>query len=412
MRTFLVYLKLELKRALRILPWTAAGAMVLAGLLGAIALFAVRTLEGGEELNKLKVGVILPEEDALAKKVVSMLGSLESVENICQFVFVGLEEGQTRMKDGELACLMAVPDNFVGSIIDGSNKPVTILFDGPLGVEEQIFKELTEAGAETLSSAQAGIYAANRMHGLYGIPADIQEAENYLNARYLGYSMDRSIHFRSLRVLAAGDIPLAYHYAAAGMVFLLLFSGIPASRLFAGESQAKREKLYLLGIRRGGWTAGKAAAMMALLLAALATVAAVIAAAVQTGIFSGEEIIKELTEKSRGTMLYRTILFTGILFTASSLIVLCYSLSGTGLGGMMLLFLGSCIMMVFSGGVLPQVFLPESFRTAAACLPTTLLMDGVKQFFQSGSDWKLLAALLGTGLAALTAAGLLKEGRQ
>ena len=65
MRTFLVYLKLELKRALRILPWTAAGAMVLAGLLGAIALFAVRTLEGGEELNKLKVGVILPEEDAL-----------------------------------------------------------------------------------------------------------------------------------------------------------------------------------------------------------------------------------------------------------------------------------------------------------------------------------------------------------
>ena len=217
--------------------------------------------------------------------------------------------------------------------------------------------------------------------------------------------------------MAAGDIPLAYHYAAAGMVFLLLFSGIPASRLFAGESQAKREKLYLLGIRRGGWTAGKAAAMMALLLAALATVAAVIAAAVQTGIFSGEEIIKELTEKSRGTMLYRTILFTGILFTASSLIVLCYSLSGTGLGGMMLLFLGSCIMMVFSGGVLPmyvlpQVFLPESFRTAAACLPTTLLMDGVKQFFQSGSDWKLLAALLGTGLAALTAAGLLKEGRQ
>lgn len=412
MRTFLVYLKLELKRALRILPWTAAGAMVLAGLLGAIALFTVRTLEGGEELNKLKVGVILPEEDALAEKAVSMLGSLESVENICQFIFVDWEEGQTRMKDGELACLMAVPDNFVGSIIDGSNNPVTILFDGPLGVEEQIFKELTEAGAGTLSSAQAGIYAANHMHGLYGIPADIQEAENYLNAKYLGYSMDRSIHFRSRQVWAAGDVPLAYHYTAAGIVFLLLFSGIPAAGLFAGESQAKREKLYLLGIRRGGWAAGKTAAMMALLLAALATAAAGIAAAANAGAFSEAEIMRELAEKGQGTMLYRTILFTVILFSASSLIVLCYTLSGTGLGGMMFLFLGTCVMMVFSGGFLPQVFLPESFRTAAACLPTTLLMDGVKQFFQKDSDWKLLAALLGTGLTALAAAGLLKGGRQ
>lgn len=411
MRTFLVYLKLELKRALRILPWTAAGAMVLAGLLGAIAFLAVRTLEGGQELNKLKVGVILPEEDALAEKAVSMLGSLESVESICQFVFVNREEGQTRMKNGELACLMAVPDNFVGSIIDGSNKPVTILFDGPLGVEEQIFKELTEAGAKTLSSAQAGIYAANHLHGLYKIPADIQEAENYLNARYLGYSMDRGIHFRSRQVGAAGEVPLPYHYTAAGIVFLLLFSGIPAAGLFAGESQAKREKLYLLGIKRGGWAAAKTAAVMALLLAALAT-AAVIAATVWAGFFSEGEIIEGLAETGRGNMPYRTLLFAAILFTASALIVLCYSLSGTLLGGMMLLFLGSCVMMVFSGGFLPQVFLPESFRRAAVCLPSTLLMDGVKQFFQNGSDWKLLAALLGTGAAALAASGLLKGGRQ
>ena len=67
MRTFLVYVKLELKRALQFLPWIAAGAMVLAGLLGSIALFAFRTLESGAELDKLKVGVVVPEEDELAK---------------------------------------------------------------------------------------------------------------------------------------------------------------------------------------------------------------------------------------------------------------------------------------------------------------------------------------------------------
>ena len=86
MRTFLVYVKLELKRALRFLPWIAAGAMVLAGLLGSIALFAFRTVESGAKLDKLKVGVVVPEEDGLAKKAVSMLGTLDSVESICQFL--------------------------------------------------------------------------------------------------------------------------------------------------------------------------------------------------------------------------------------------------------------------------------------------------------------------------------------
>ena len=157
MRTFLVYVKLELKRALRFLPWIAAGAMVLAGLLGSIALFAFRTVESGAKLDKLKVGVVVPEEDGLAKKAVSMLGTLDSVESICQFVFTEEADGKKRIEAGEFACLMEVPEDFVGSIIDGSNHPVTIWFPRPLGVEEQVFKELAEAGARTLSSAQAGI---------------------------------------------------------------------------------------------------------------------------------------------------------------------------------------------------------------------------------------------------------------
>src|SRR5699024_447323 len=114
---------------------------------GAAALFASQVLSGSREITRLQVGVILPENGGAARQAVSMLGSLESVETICDFVYVGEDEGIARTESGDLDCLMAVPENFVGSIMDGSNEPVTILFDGQPGLEERIFQELTRAGA-------------------------------------------------------------------------------------------------------------------------------------------------------------------------------------------------------------------------------------------------------------------------
>ena len=48
---------------------------------------------------------------------------------------------------------MEIPEDFIGGIIDGSNRPVRILFPGPMGVEEQIFKELADAGEPGLFPA-------------------------------------------------------------------------------------------------------------------------------------------------------------------------------------------------------------------------------------------------------------------
>lgn len=274
MGTFWVYLKLELKRAVRFLPWSALGAAALAGLLGAAALFASQVLSGSREITRLQVGVILPENGGAARQAVSMLGSLESVETICDFVYVGEDEGIARTESGDLDCLMAVPENFVGSIMDGSNEPVTILFDGQPGLEERIFQELTRAGAETLGSAQAGIYAADRYCILLGTPETIPAAEQWLNERYLAYGLDRTVYFRNRQVSAFGEVSAVCHYGAAAAVFGLLLCGIPAAGLFRRENPALREKLTLAGIGRVRQTAGAVTGMWLLLAASAAAVAA------------------------------------------------------------------------------------------------------------------------------------------
>lgn len=63
MRTFLVYLKLELKRALKSAPYFLAGTAVLAVLVGLIAFAAGRVLYSERAVGNIRVGVVLPQQD-------------------------------------------------------------------------------------------------------------------------------------------------------------------------------------------------------------------------------------------------------------------------------------------------------------------------------------------------------------
>ena len=69
-------------------------------------------------------------------------------------------------------------------------------------------------------------------------------------------------------------------------------------------------------------------------------------------------------------------------------------------------------MMFFSGGFLPEVFLPESFRRIAEFLPTTILMDGIKRFFLPGEAWRNVFSTVLTGAIAFALSCIGKgEGR-
>lgn len=52
-------------------------------LAGTIALLSARMLYGETSAGRITVGVVLPEGDAVAKKALAMVSSLESVKSIC-----------------------------------------------------------------------------------------------------------------------------------------------------------------------------------------------------------------------------------------------------------------------------------------------------------------------------------------
>lgn len=375
----LVYLKLELKRALKRLPHMAAGAIVLMAMLGTIAFAASKLLYGETTLERVTIGVVLPEEDRIARQLVRMLGTYDSVRSVCEFSFMDSSEAEKQLRDGEIFGIMNVPEGLVQGIINGTNIPVTITLPQGNALENRVFKELTSAGARTLGSAQAGIYAGDQLLLNYDLAGGISQLEADLNRIYMAYSLPRADLFEHVKVSATGDVDTLEFYGISAFVLYLLLAAIPVSGYLAPESRVMSQKLSLAGI--GPWmaTAARLAGLGALLLAAALPAAL---GALKFGVLEFSWLLLPA--------------LAAVCLAAAALVLFCYEAAGTLMGGVLLLFLGAVLLLFLSGGFLPLVFLPAQVRSLAPFLPTTTLMNGAKMIVTGAyglAGWLQLAVM-------------------
>lgn len=357
----LIYLRLELKRAYKKFPHILAGAIVLLILAAAIALLASKMLYGEKAAERITVGVVLPEGDAVAKKVISMVSSLESVKSICDFEYTDRQECLEKLQSGEFYAVMEVPEGFVQDIMNGGNTPVKVLLPLGPGLESRIFKELADAGARTLGASQAGIYAGNELYRMYGLESSIRLLEEDLNRIYMAYSLPRMDYFKNVKVSATGDVDTIHFYGISTAALFLLLCAIPASSYLSPHRRAMKQKLALMGI--GSRTViGVRVISLGLLLFSMSIIMAALAAAAGWIEFS----------------LLSAVAVLAVCLSASSMIVFLYQAAGTLMGGVMLLFLTVTSMHFLAGGFLPLVFLPSLFRAAAGFMPSAILMEGIK----------------------------------
>lgn len=398
----LTYWKMELKRACRQIPNMIFGAIMLAGLLGMIALLSGRMLYGDAVSGRVTVGVVLPEDDAVAKQAVSMISSLDSVRSLCDFQYLEQAEGERRMEQGELYALMKIPEGFVRDIMDGTNTPVTIVFPEQAGLESGLFQALADAGAKLLASAQAGIYAGNELCRTYGLEGSIAELEQDLNRIFLSYSLPRSDYFRHYRVSGTGDVDTLQFYGISIFVLFLLLSVIPVSAYLLPWSTVMRQKLSLAGIGAMSRTFGRILGLTGLLLLpALLAAFAAVASGVLPGGQSGVGFGGPGGAGGGATyVLLVVLMLVCICLGVAAFVMLLYQIAGSLMGGIMLLFLVVTGQHFLAGGFLPQVFLPGTMQAAAPFLPSALWMDGVKmmvtaQWDAAGFVKILLPALIG-----------------
>ena len=398
-----IFWKLEIKRALGRLPQLLAGVVVLLFLTGTTALFASRALYGEQASGRIPVGVVLPEEELLAKKALSMIASLDSVNSLCDFLYLDRAGAMEGLKAGKLSAVMDVPEGLVRGIMEGTNVPVRIIFPQEAGVESRIFQELTDAGAGTLSAAQAGIYAGNQLCRSYGLESRIPLLEADLNRIFLSYSLPREDYFRHSLVNATGDLTTAAFYAASAYVLVLLLGAVPVSGYLLPSPVVLARKLRMAGVGSLSQVLARTAGLGVLLLAgSLELFLAAAALGVWGSLAGGWSSQSEagtggsragagggqsgaggwnlLSEAAPWDSLADKLLLAAALvlvcLAAAALVVLVYRLAGNLLGGILLLFLLATAQHFLAGGYLPLVFLPATVKGLAPLLPSGILMDG------------------------------------
>ena len=119
MKAFCAYVKMELKRAFKRLPFLLFGTAALVILLGGGALLGKNILYGNKVSGRIKVAVVLPEEDPMAYRAMKMLRSMQSVKSLCDFSDMSRAEAEKKLKRGSVYAALLIPEHFVEDIMNG-----------------------------------------------------------------------------------------------------------------------------------------------------------------------------------------------------------------------------------------------------------------------------------------------------
>lgn len=385
MRQICVYQLLQIKRALKLLPAVVAVSLLFGALAAGAAFGCARLLYQDQAAGRITVAVVTDLDDATGQMALSMLGSMDSVESICDFVETTEPEAREGLKEGRYYAALLIPPRMVEGIMDGTNTPVRVLLSGQRGLETLLLRQLTESGAQMLDAAQAGIYAADFYCGEEGMEQMIPEVELFLNRVYLDYAMNRESWFRKLTVSALGEMDLLGYYGTTAITLLLFLMGIPCAAFCCREPMALEEKLRAEGIGSCARLSVKILAAAVLLLAAALLLAVPVSAGLSLWGMRG------LTFGG-----YSAFCAAAAVLVCASLIVFCFEAADSLLAGTMLLFALTGALIFLSGGLLPAAFLPEILRRFSWCNPASAVRGLLGPLFGYGVRWQDAAAGVGS----------------
>lgn len=374
---------------MRILPRMLLQAILLMVLIGTIAFCGVKSMEKEPLAVGADIAVVVREDNTVTQMAIGFVESMESVSEFCRFRQVSEEEGFSLLGEGKVAALILLPEQLVEGIMNGENPPVEIYFAKQAGLEAMLFKELTDAGAGLLNVAQAEIYGAGDTAAAYGFTDKLSVMEMEIDSYNLAFALDRLALYETEQVSVTGQMSVFQYFAASAVVLFLLLFGMALYPVMQPEpvvfrKQLTREGVGVLWQDFCQWLCGfLCVGLMSILLLLVVWTAKVwlVHSGQETELFRNTQGAKQMAE----TMF---LMMLGMVLV-STFIYCLYSIAGSRISGILMLFVISLMMVYLSGGLVPSVFLPEMMQKIGGKLPTAYLIRSVGGIF---TGYRALAA--------------------
>ena len=333
----------------------------------------------------IKVGTVTPDNDIRVQLGFAMIGSMESLNDVCTFEKMDLDTAKDKLQKGEIAFIAYVPENLVDDIMGGVNQPGYVITPENANTETLLFCSVLDAGCHTFSYVQAGVYAVEDFLVAQGCNKyQIKEANEDINAFYIKYALNRSKFFTHQSVSATGNTSVKGYYLVSGMLLLLMLCSLTLGRHFSKYSTE-----VLQGLRRCNINTAylKFTEMFGI-------------SAVFFGITTLIIIIGKLTIFRNSIHLNPLDLLWIFLIIMSliSFIMFMNSIGKSRLASTIMVFLLTTVMMYVCGRFIPSAYLPESVQLIGNFLPLSWWAKGLESALFSNISWVNLLLSVGIGI--------------
>ena len=358
MRAGGTFFKLKIKRYAKAVPLVFWESILFGILIFVFGMFASKYVYGGQAIGKIKIGIVSMEDEKLSRMLVDFVESMDSVEESCSFEMMDEAAAYEGLENGSIYAAVILPEGLIDGIMNGQNIPAkVVLGTSHSRMETDVFLEFAQAGSRLLTTAQAGIYAADELCLSMEHREWIQETEDYLNKAYLQYALNRDRIFKPVDVQATGNYSLLQYYCSALLLVFLSLTGLT----LAGFSDCKRTAVSRIMEARG-FSRGRQIVLDLFAYTIVFALAGLIPAV----------LFLQATAKMTGFTVMSFSGITGIfmvLFVMGLLIRLLIMITGNHTAGLGVSFLILLLLMTGSGLFIPQAFLPPTVARVGNYLP-------------------------------------------
>lgn len=385
--------RIEMKRAMYILPQYFIGTLLLSLLIALLALCGTMMGRKTEEQSEVKIALVLNDNVELSTLGLELLEGAKSTSNLCSFSTVTEEEAMEGLSQGIYHGAVIFPDRFVDDVTS-EEKAEANVYVPRFGnsFNDAILQGLTDAGGILLVAAETGMNGVRNYCYKYEVDKQVRwQLVDGVSSLIAEYSMSREETFVKDTASGTGAATAVQYYFCAAIVLLLLLGGISCGTLLKGDTKAYQNQLihHRIGPLR----------QMFIKYTAVISLFTVLYTVVFVGIGCGQLFAPGLIFKLFGIGTKKELLFwfvSGLpgVFLAAAIVVFVYAFAANQIGGILLLFLLSILMGYASGCLAPSAFLPGTLREIGDVLPTavmfSMLRNGVRQLW----DFRVLLLLI------------------
>lgn len=389
MAKHLFLLKLQVKAAFCSIPQILGGTVIFTMLLFLLGFASNKLLLDAPDAEQMNIGLVLPKEDnPYTQLLFSYVEEVDTVKSMCTFHAADRETALNNLDNGSFFSVILIPDRFMDSLIGGFPTPVTILLaKSGRNSSSAFFRQLLQAGADDFGACEAGIYAMGDFLRTFAKNENIGSREDQLGRVFMSYLLDRAVYFDHLSLTPAGDLSMGAFYLCAGVVMLLLLSGITCMDFLKRDAFALTLSLRREGVPPGILPLYKLAGISLMFYALLAgaypvawLVSIRFPQVVPPSVFPGPASLACL------------FVLTASVF---SFVIFIFQLADNPALGAIALFFLSALFLFVSGGIIPLSLLPDGLKAIAPVVPSFAWLKFMQQIYSASTTPGLLLACLG-----------------